>query len=119
MPEGTKDWVAGPGSFSLAWGIPVAAILAGSFLDPPVRAALWSAALAWMGVACLLNARRCGRTHCRYTGPFYLAMIVPVLALGAGLAPFGAAGWIAVGALILVGGKLIWWASERAFGRYS
>jgi len=28
-----------------------------------------------MGTACILNARRCGRTHCRYTGPYYLAMI--------------------------------------------
>ena len=33
-------------------------------------------------MACILNGRRCGRTHCRYTGPYYLAMIAPVIALG-------------------------------------
>jgi len=41
-------------------------------------------ALAWIGTACALNAKRCGRTHCRYTGPFYLAMIAPVLVLAFG-----------------------------------
>jgi hypothetical protein len=25
-----------------------------------------------MGTACILNARRCGRTHCRYTGAVLL-----------------------------------------------
>src|SRR5215472_17682464 len=28
---------------------------------------------------------RCGRTHCRYTGPYYLAMIAPVLVLASGV----------------------------------
>jgi hypothetical protein len=54
-----------------------------------VRAAIWIVALIWTGTACILNARRCNRTHCRYTGPYYLAMIVPVIALGAGLVTVG------------------------------
>jgi hypothetical protein len=103
----------------LRGGGPIAAILAGALFEPATRAGLWTAALVWMGIACLWNERRCGRTHCRYTGPFYLAMIVPVLALGFGLLPFGAPGWITVGLLILFGGKLIWWATERAWGRYA
>jgi Ca2+/Na+ antiporter len=49
-----------------------------------VASAVWIIALIWMGSACILNARRCGRTHCRYTGPYYLVMIVPVLLLAAG-----------------------------------
>jgi hypothetical protein len=36
-------------------------------------------------MACILNARRCGRTHCRYTGPYYLATIAPVFAIGSGI----------------------------------
>jgi hypothetical protein len=71
-----------------------------------------------MGVACILNARRCGRTHCRYTGPFYLAMILPVIVLGTTGASTGLAEWIALGVLIEVGGGLLWWATERAWGTF-
>lgn len=50
---------------------------------------IWIVALTWMGTACILNARRCGRTHCRYTGPYYLLMIAPVIVLGSGLVAAG------------------------------
>ena len=76
-------------------------------------------ALVWMGVACILNARRCNRTHCRYTGPYYLAMIVPVMALGAGLVTVGALGWISLGVFIVGGSGLIWWATEGTWGKFS
>jgi len=26
-------------------------------------------AIAWMGSVCIMNSRRCGRVHCRFTGP--------------------------------------------------
>jgi hypothetical protein len=66
-----------------------------------------------MGTACILNARRSGRTHCRFTGPYYLAMTVPVLVLGSGVATAGLYAWIALAMLILLGDKIIWWATER------
>ena len=69
-------------------------------------------------MACILNAQRCGRTHCRYTGPYYLAMILPVLVLGTVGASTGLAEWIALGVLIVVGGRLLWWATERACGKF-
>jgi hypothetical protein len=94
-------------------------MLAALFLPAPVRAAVWIVALIWMGAACILNARRCNRTHCRFTGPYYLAMIAPVLALGIGIVPAGIYGWIALGVLIVAGSKLIWWATERAWGKFS
>jgi hypothetical protein len=72
-----------------------------------------------MGVACILNARRCGRTHCRFTGPYYLVTIIPVLALGLGVVPAGLFGWLVLGALIILGSKTIWWATERARGKFS
>jgi hypothetical protein len=81
--------------------------------------AIWIVALAWMDVACILNARRCGRTHCRFTGPYYLVMIVPVLALGSGIVPVGLLGWLVLGAVIIHGSKTIWWATERARGKFS
>jgi len=72
-----------------------------------------------MGTACILNAKRCGRTHCRYTGPYYLAMIAPVVVLGSGFVSGGIFAWVALAGFILPGSKLLWWATERAWGRYS
>jgi hypothetical protein len=91
----------------------------GLFLAAPVRAIIWIIALAWMGTACMLNARRCGRTHCRFTGPYYLAMIIPVLGLGLGIIAAGLNTWVALGIVIVFDGKAIWWATERAWGTFS
>jgi hypothetical protein len=74
-----RDWLSRAHTSALAWWIPKAAIVAALFIAPPARTGIWIIALVWMGTACILNSRRCGRTHCRYTGPYYLAMIAPVL----------------------------------------
>jgi hypothetical protein len=117
QPSG--DWLGSKGSSALAWWIPHAAILAGLFVPTPFRVVVWTVALIWMGAACILNARRCGRTHCRYTGPYYLAMIAPVLVLGSGMVSAGIYEWIVLGVIIVGGSKLIWWATERAWGKFS
>jgi hypothetical protein len=44
-------------------------------------------------------------------------MIVSVLALG--LISSGIYEWIALGVVIVGGSKLIWWATERAWGKFS
>ena len=103
----------------MAWWVPQAAVVAGLLLAVPLRAALWTIALIWMGTACILNAKRCGRTHCRYTGPYYLAMIAPVFVLASGIVAAGFYGWLVLGVLILAGAKIIWWATERAWGTFS
>ena len=72
-----------------------------------------------MATACILNARRCGRTHCRYTGPYYLAMIVPTFVLGSGIVSVGIYGWLVLAGIILLGSKLIRWSTERAWGKFS
>jgi hypothetical protein len=115
----TRDWLRSPRISLLAWWVPHAAIVVGLFVAVPVRAAIWTVALIWMGVACILNARQCGRTHCRYTGPYYLAMIVPVLLLAAGMGSAGFYGWLILGVLILAGSRAIWWATEHAWGKFS
>jgi len=96
--KSSLDWVGGVHTHVLAWGIPYCAIAAGLFVEVPARAVIWTIALAWMGTACILNARRCGRTHCQFTGPYYLGMIVPVGVLGLGIVSAGFAGWLALGA---------------------
>ena len=101
----------------LAWWMPKVAILAGLFVAVSVRAVIWIIALIWMGTACILNARRCNRTHCRYTGPYYLAMIVPVLVLG--IVSAGIYNWMFLAMLILGGSWAIWWGTERIRGKFS
>jgi hypothetical protein len=116
-PQASKDWLGNARAHALAWWLPQAAIVAALFAPVAIRSAVWIVALIWMGTACLVNARRCGRTHCRYTGPYYLAMIVPVLVLAAVAADFNA--WIALAVLMLAVSKIIWWATERAWGKFS
>src|SRR5262249_30985424 len=115
--EPSRDWLASTSSSLLAWWLPRAAMLGGLFASIQIRVVIWTLALVWMGTACILNSRRCGRTHCRYTGPYYLIMIVPVLVFGS--ASLGIYQWIALGVLIVAGSKLIWWATERAWGKFS
>jgi hypothetical protein len=115
----SRDWLGSVRTSTVAWWLPHSVLIAALFVSAPVRAIVWTIALVWMGVACIFNARRCNRTHCRFTGPYYFAMVVPVLALGFGLIPAGIYSWIVLAALILGGTKLIWWATERAWGKFS
>jgi hypothetical protein len=115
----SRDWLNNTRVNLFAWWLPQATILAALAAPPFTRATIWIAALIWMGSACILNARRCGRTHCRYTGPYYLAMVVPVLLLVSGIVSADLYGWFALAVLILAGSKMIWWTTERAWGTFS
>lgn len=112
------DWARSPRGYLLAWGIPTIALIGAAYLAPGPRAAVWIAALVWMAAGCLANARRCGRVHCRYTGPYYLALTVPVALMGLGAIDPGPWGWWIAAAAILLGGKLIWLVAEGLWGRY-
>jgi hypothetical protein len=115
----SRDWLSDRRTNVVAWWIPKAAIVVGLFVPPPMRAVMWIISLVWMGAACILNSRRCGRTHCRYTGPYYLAMIAPVLVLASGIISVDLLGWFTLAVLILGGSLVIWWATERAWGKFS
>jgi len=115
----SRDWLNNTRVNLFAWWLPQATILAALAAPPFTRATIWIAALIWMGSACILNARRCGRTYCRYTGPYYLAMVVPVLLLVSGIVSADLYGWFALAVLILAGSKMIWWTTERAWGTFS
>jgi len=117
--ETSRDWLRSPRTSALAWWLPQGAIVLGLLIPVPIRTSIWIVALIWMGTACILNAKRCGRTHCRYTGPYYLAMIVPVLALGSGILHADFLEWAALAVVTLLGAKVIWWATERAWGTFS
>lgn len=114
----TRDWSGDLRSIVVLWGLPAAAMLIGALLPSTVRMLIWIAALLWMGMACLTNARRCGRTHCWFTGPFFLIMAAMVAGYGARLLPLGAEGWTILGAGTALGSAFIRWASERLLGRF-
>ena len=101
--EAEKDWAGNWISLAGLWGLPAVAMLVGALLAPLPRAIIWSTALVWMGGACIANARRCGRTHCRFTGPFYLLMAALVAAYAAGTLPIGQHGWAILGAVTIIG----------------
>lgn len=115
----SRDWLGSAWTNAIAWWAPEATILAAMFAPVPVRTLIWIVALIWMGIACILNARRCGRTHCRYTGPYYLAMIAPVLVLASGIVVVSIYAWWVLACAILLGSRLVWWATERAWGKFS
>ena len=106
-------------SFLAVWGAPILAGLIASFAAPSITwaAGAWSVALAWMGAACLLNARRCGRLHCFFSGPILLvgALLAALVALGQLDANAIGLGAIVTGALVLFG---LTYALELALGRY-
>src|SRR6266516_357709 len=68
-----RDLISGTSTQVLLWRLPAAAIVASSLLkDSPLKAGIWTAAFGQTGIACLLNASRCGRLHCYFTGPLFL-----------------------------------------------
>src|SRR5262249_60283536 len=71
------------------------------------------------GTACVLNSRRCGRTHCRYTGPYYLVMIAPVLVLASGVISVDFYAWLLLAVLIFFGRMIILLGPERGGGKFS
>ena len=93
-------------------------MLAGTFAEPMLRAVIWTVMLLWMSAACFANAHRCGRTHCRFTGPFFLVMAAAVVGYAVGALPIGSYGWTILGIVIVIGNALIWWGSERLLGRF-
>jgi hypothetical protein len=74
------------GSAVLLWGLPVVALVVGSYW-PKAELLLWIPALLVMGAACLANAARCGGVHCYVTGPLSLLAAVYVALSGFHLVP--------------------------------
>ena len=55
----------------VVWYLPGLLLVAGMFWSKG-RLRLWTPALLLAGLACVVNAARCGRLHCYLTGPLYL-----------------------------------------------
>lgn len=98
----------------LLWCVPLAVFLAGIFWGK-VRIWGWPPALAVAGISCVVNARRCGRFHCRFTGPLYLLGALAALLSGLGIVPLR---WEWILAVIL-GGSVLAFAPEWIGRKYT
>lgn len=74
MNATTNDWFRQPVAALLWWCLPLCLGFSLNFLAVPPRSAalVWTVLLVWMGVGCVLNARRCHRLHCYISGPVFL-----------------------------------------------
>jgi hypothetical protein len=111
------DWTRGIRG-CLTWGIPLALLLVSPRAGTRYLVILWPVLLTLMGVGCLLNARRCGRTHCYVTGPFFLVLAGIALLYGVGVLPLGAHGWSTLSLALVIGSVVLCCGSEWVFGPY-
>jgi hypothetical protein len=102
----------------LLWCVPWIAFAVGFGAAPWLKTILWSASLTVMGVACLLNASRCGRVHCYFTGPFFILCAVISLGYGFGLLPLGPSAWKWIGLGTIIGALALGCIPELFLGRY-
>jgi len=118
MTNSTCDWSCHSPSFLLGWGVPVLALFLSASLAPPWMPPVWPAAFAWMGIACLVNAARCGRVHCYFTGVFFLIMAMASVLHGFELIDLGDSAWSWIGIISLVGAVALTVLPELILGRY-
>jgi hypothetical protein len=112
-----RDWAHGSG-YLWIWCLPIAMLLLSARLGGRFQINAWPALLAWMGTACLLNARRCRRLHCYLTGPYFLLLALAALLYGLGVLQLGPRGWSTLSVALVVGGAFLFYVPERLFGRY-
>jgi hypothetical protein len=112
-----NDWARGT-RLLLIWCLPVAILVVSAWIGPRYLVVAWPTLLAWMGVACLLNARRCHRLHCYLTGPYFLLLALTGLLYGLGVVPLGSRGWSMLSVALVIGGPFLVYVPEWALGRY-
>ena len=101
----------------LLWGLPVAALVIGGFLQ--LEWVVWPPALAVMGIACVVNAYHCRRIHCYFTGPWFLVLAALSVLHGIDIVPLGSQGWSWIGLATLVGAIALYYLPERLLGKYA
>ena len=114
----SRDWVSDSRTYAIVWGLLGVILIVGFFLDPITRTVMWTGALLWKGFACLVNAARCGRTHCYFTGPFFLLLALMTMLHGFRIIDLGANGWGWLGLAIILGSVTLWVFTERVWGKF-
>lgn len=117
----TKDLLFSRRTTVLAYGIPTTAtVLVGSLGgSESLLTAVWALGFMVMGVVCVVNAMRCGRIHCYFTGPFLLLIAAASLIHGLGVVSLGPGGWQWLGLVAAAGAAALLIVPERLWGRYA
>lgn len=89
--ETANDWVRRPGMGLVWWCVPLGIGFASNLFAVTTRAIalVWMISFAWMGVGCILNARRCHRLHCYISGPVFFLGAAALAAFASGVALLG------------------------------
>jgi hypothetical protein len=119
-PKNTRDLLSSPLFSIVIFCLPIAAIIASGQLGAGngLKTAIWTVACLIIGMGCAVNAARCGRLHCYFTGPFFLIMAAVICLYGLGVLPLGANGWNWLSVALLAGGLLGFGVPELFFGKY-
>lgn len=81
MNRTARDLLTSPLWAGVVFCLPAAVIaLSGNLgMTNQRQAVTWAICLGVMAAGCLVNAIRCGRVHCYFTGPFLLLMSLSTL----------------------------------------
>ncbi len=117
--QSDSDLSTNPLPFWLLWGGPIVLMLSMNFIRLPIEwtTVILSACLAWMGLGCAINARRCHRRHCYYASPVLLTGAALTLLVGFGIVDLGRDGliYVAWGTFALVA---LTFLPEKLQGKY-
>lgn len=113
----SRDLTCGRAGF-LLWVLPAVLLCIAAGIGGRVAAVAWPPLLLFMGAACLVNARRCGRLHCYITGPYFLLLAGVSLLYGLGGVPLGPRGWQWLSVALLIGACVLTCVPEWLFGKY-
>lgn len=90
--------------------------LVGNLSDSELAVAVtWAAGFAVMGAACVVNALRCGRVHCWFTGPWFLLAAAVTVLRYVGLVGIA---WPTIINAGMVGALLLYFVPEKIWGKY-
>ena len=120
MPIGrATDILSSCKRFLLLYGLPTLAIMASRYLGSAgVATLVWPVAFLVMGVACVANARRCGRVHCYFTGPLFLIASAVSALHGLGALDLGPEGRRNIGSAAFLAALVLCFAPELIWGPY-
>jgi hypothetical protein len=116
----SRDILRSHGAIAAVYGLPILAIVGSGSLAPASmwHQVIWFIALTTMGLACTVNALRCGRVHCYVTGPLLLMGALVVLLDALAIVHIGRTGWNVLCGALIVGTLFAYCVVESALGRY-
>jgi len=97
----------------------IAIYATGSLGDRKIAAVVWPVAFLVMGVACVANARSCGRVHCFFTGPLFLLAALLSALHGWRVIDLGPRAWELIGYGTFALAVVLYFVPEAIWGKYA